>query len=200
MGSFNPWLQRTWFPGDLVLLEAGNVVPADLRLTDVTGLRMDESALTGESQPVDKLVEPLAGEDLPLGDRLNMAYKGTSVTRGRGQGLVVGTAMATELGRIAALLTHGAVVKTPLKQRLTRFRATAGTGRTGDLRRPIPARARPGPATSVDVPYRGNTGGGCHSGGTARRDHDCPRAGRRVSLASAMRWCAAYPPWKPWVP
>ncbi len=107
--------------GDLVLLEAGNVVPADLRLTELTGLRLDESALTGESQPIDKRVDTLVEEDLPLGDRQNMAYKGTSVTRGRGRGLVVGTAMATELGRIATLLSHGAPAKTPLQQRLTRF-------------------------------------------------------------------------------
>ncbi len=107
-------------PGDLVLLEAGNVVPADVRLVEVTALRLDESALTGESQPVDKVTGALSGQDLPVADRVNMAYKGTAVTRGRGQGLVVGTGMASEVGRIAALLSHEAI-QTPLKQRLTRF-------------------------------------------------------------------------------
>lgn len=76
-------------PGDIVLLEAGNSVPADLRLMEAYALRIDESALTGESVPVDKQCEQIALEDVPLGDRKNMAYKGTLVTNGRASAVVV---------------------------------------------------------------------------------------------------------------
>jgi P-type Ca2+ transporter type 2C len=107
-------------PGDLVELEAGNILPADVRLTELSALKVDESTLTGESQPVDKQIAPLPGTDLPLGDRLNLAFKGTVVTCGRARGLVVATGMKTELGRIAALLS-GESGKTPLQKRLARF-------------------------------------------------------------------------------
>jgi Ca2+-transporting ATPase len=108
-------------PGDLVLLEAGAVVPADVRLLDVHQLRIDESALTGESAPVDKSTAPLDDVALPLAERPCMAFKGASVTHGRGRGLVVATGMATELGHIAGLLAAVPPVPTPLQQRLARF-------------------------------------------------------------------------------
>ena len=106
-------------PGDLVLLEAGNLVPADLRLVETAQLRIEEAALTGESHAVDKVPGPLADPDAPLGERLNMAYRGTVVAQGRGSGIVVATGMDTEVGRIARLLTQTATARTPLQQRLT---------------------------------------------------------------------------------
>ncbi|MCC6621500.1 MAG: cation-translocating P-type ATPase [Deltaproteobacteria bacterium] len=112
---------RELVTGDIVLIEAGNVVPADLRLIEAARLRHAEAALTGESQPVDKGTAALADAALPLGDRANMAWKGTLVAQGRGVGVVVATGTGTELGRIARLLAREDEVKTPLQKRLARF-------------------------------------------------------------------------------
>ncbi|MRR13123.1 ATPase, partial [bacterium] len=90
--------------GDIVLLDAGRVVPADLRILESASLRIAEAALTGESQPVEKQVEPVCELEAPLGDRTSMAYKGTQVVYGRGVGVVTGVGLGTELGRIADLL------------------------------------------------------------------------------------------------
>ncbi len=107
-------------PGDIVVLEAGNVVPADIRLYEINALRIDESSLTGESVSVDKESDELKEANIPLGDQLNMAFKGTLVTHGKAEGLVVRTGMNTELGKIAGLLQEKEAV-TPLQARMTKF-------------------------------------------------------------------------------
>lgn len=105
-------------PGDIVLLEAGNVTPADLRLLECVNLRLQEAALTGESEAIEKHIRPISQSELPLGDRRNMAYMGTTVTYGRGAGVVVASGMDTELGHIAGLLQDVAAEMTPLQKRL----------------------------------------------------------------------------------
>jgi P-type Ca2+ transporter type 2C len=108
-------------PGDVVLLEAGNVVPADLRLLEVEELQVDESALTGETGAAAKQVQRLTAAGLPTGDRTNLVYRGSLITRGRGSGAAIATGQATEIGRIAQLLRREQTVLTPLQARLTRF-------------------------------------------------------------------------------
>lgn len=105
-------------PGDIVLLEAGDKVPADLRLLECASLQVEEAALTGESLSIDKHIDALPQEDLPLGDRICMAYLGSSVTYGRGVGLVMGTGMKTEMGNIARQLSEAKEEKTPLQKKL----------------------------------------------------------------------------------
>jgi Ca2+-transporting ATPase len=105
-------------PGDIVLVEAGNRVPADGRVSLAATLEIEEAALTGESLPVGKTAEPVPGTDIPLGDRICMAYMNTSVTRGRGELIVTSTGMDTEIGHIANMLANTETSKTPLQRQL----------------------------------------------------------------------------------
>lgn len=108
-------------PGDIILLEAGSVVPADCRLIESANLQVQESALTGESAPVEKNALARLAPDVPLGDRVNMGFKGTQVTYGRGVAVVAATGMQTELGKVAGLLQTVQQEQTPLQRRLTQL-------------------------------------------------------------------------------
>ncbi|MGC6767150.1 cation-translocating P-type ATPase [Enterococcus sp. LJL51] len=110
-------------PGDIVLLEAGDVVPADLRILEAASLKIEEAALTGESVPVEKKtgILPQSEQEIGIGDRINMAYSNSNVTYGRGTGVVVGTGMNTEVGKIAGMLSGEKEQETPLKRNLNQL-------------------------------------------------------------------------------
>jgi Ca2+-transporting ATPase len=114
-------------PGDIVILETGDIIPADLRLIEAVNLKIQESALTGESVPVDKHTELLTGEDIALGDRVNMAFSSGIVTYGRGRGIVVTTGMRTEVGRIAEMIQQTEDTGTPMAHRLEKLGKVLGT-------------------------------------------------------------------------
>ncbi|MDE2483901.1 MAG: cation-translocating P-type ATPase [candidate division NC10 bacterium] len=109
---------RALVPGDVVLLRAGDKIPADVRLIEAVNLQIEEAALTGESIPVDKYAAPLTNGELTLGDRRNMAYAGTAATYGRGRAVVVATGMHTEFGKIAQMLQTVETGRTPLQENL----------------------------------------------------------------------------------
>ncbi|MCA9916980.1 MAG: cation-translocating P-type ATPase [Anaerolineales bacterium] len=109
---------RELVPGDVVILEAGNLVPADGRLVESVNLKVEEAALTGESEPVSKVIDPIEKKELPIGDRKNMVFMGTVITYGRGTAVITETGMKTELGNIAELIQGVEQEQTPLQRRL----------------------------------------------------------------------------------
>lgn len=109
---------RDLVPGDVILLRAGDKIPADARLIEAVNLQIEEASLTGESVPVEKHAAPLADAELAVGDRRNMAYAGTAATYGRGRAIVVATGMSTEFGKIARMLETIDVGRTPLQENL----------------------------------------------------------------------------------
>ena len=111
-------------PGDVVILEAGDAVPADGRIIECASMKIEEAALTGESVPVNKLVKVLnldGEKDIPLGDRKNMMYMGSTVVYGRGKAVITGTGMDTEMGKIASALSEAKEDETPLQKKLTQL-------------------------------------------------------------------------------
>lgn len=111
-------------PGDVILLEAGDRVPADARLLESVGLQADESAMTGESEPVSKACDQLLPEEAPLGDRINMVIASTVITAGRGKAVVVATGMDTQMGRIAGMLMDAEQSRTPLQKKMAEISKT----------------------------------------------------------------------------
>ncbi len=122
---------RDIVPGDIIRVEAGNRVPADARIIDSVNLKVQESALTGESEPTEKVVSPVPGRNIPLGDRMNMAYMGTTVTYGRGTAVVTETGMRTEIGNIASMIQDVEDEPTPLQKRLARLGNTLAISALG---------------------------------------------------------------------
>jgi Ca2+-transporting ATPase len=111
---------REVVPGDIVLLQVGDRIPADLRILESVNLQADEAALTGESVPIEKQTDSIANPDIAIADRRDMAYSGTVVTYGRGRGIVIATGMRTEFGKIAEMLQAVEVGRTPLQENLDR--------------------------------------------------------------------------------
>lgn len=115
-------------PGDVVFIDAGRFIPADLRLVEAANLQIEESALTGESVPVDKIASPLEQGEIPLGDQRNMAFMSTLSTYGRGIGIAVHTGMETEIGKIAKMLGNQGKESTPLQKKLDELGKILGIG------------------------------------------------------------------------
>jgi hypothetical protein len=184
-------------PGDVVLLESGDKVPADLRLADAKNFRTEEAALTGESVPAEKSTDAVS-ENATVGDRESMAFSGTMVVSGRATGLVVATGSETELGRINQLLTGVSALETPLLRQIKKFGYRGDRGRPGvrvwkvgeghRIRRALSGRGRhcsfndPGrPACT----YHDNIGNRRAANGATQRDHSQAAGGGNTRLGIA---------------
>ncbi len=113
-------------PGDIVVLDTGDYIPADLRIIEAVNLKSQEASLTGESVPVEKSTEKIDGEEIGIGDRVNMLFSSSLVTYGRGKGIVVETGMTTEVGKIAGMINNTEKQETPLQQKLNKLGKTLG--------------------------------------------------------------------------
>ena len=125
-GKLNVIPSRELVPGDIVVLETGDYIPADLRLIEAVNLKVQESALTGESVPVEKDTSIIEGEEVSLGDRINMAFSSSLITYGRGKGIVTATGMDTEVGKIAEIISATDKTETPLQVKLNKLGKTLG--------------------------------------------------------------------------
>ena len=117
---------RELVPGDIVVLDTGDYIPADLRIVEAVNLKSQESSLTGESVPVEKSVEAIKEEEIGIGDRTNMLFSSSLVTYGRGKGIVVETGMTTEVGKIAKMINSSEKQETPLQKKLDKLGKTLG--------------------------------------------------------------------------
>lgn len=117
-GEVSEMVSEQLVPGDIVVLDTGDIIPADMRLIEAVNLKIQESALTGESVPAEKSTRAIDAEDVPLGDRDNMAFSTGVITYGRGKGVIVGTGMDTEVGKIAGMLQSAQETETPMGKRL----------------------------------------------------------------------------------
>ncbi len=122
---------RELVPGDVVLLDTGDAIPADLRLVEAVNLKVQDSALTGESVPEEKFICAIAEKNVPLGDRDNLGFSSSIVTYGRGKGIVIGTGMNAEVGKIASLIQSVPDMKTPMQHKLDQLGKFLGIGALG---------------------------------------------------------------------
>ncbi len=113
-------------PGDIVILDTGDYIPADLRIIEAINLKSQEASLTGESVPVEKNIQKIDGEEIGIGDRINMLFSSSLITYGRGKGIVVETGMTTEVGKIAGMINNTEKQETPLQQKLNKLGKTLG--------------------------------------------------------------------------
>ena len=127
-GSIKSLPSKYLVPGDIVVLETGDYIPADLRIFEAINFKVQESSLTGESVPVEKEASRIEKEEIALGDRTNMLYSSSLVTYGRGKGIVVETGMSTEVGKIAGMLSNTEEQETPLQKKLNSLGKTLGFG------------------------------------------------------------------------
>ena len=115
---------RELVPGDIVVLDTGDYIPADLRIIEAVNLKSQESSLTGESVPVEKFTDVIEDKEIGIGDRKNMLFSSSLITYGRGKGIVVETGMTTEVGKIAGMLNNTEEQETPLQQKLNKLGTT----------------------------------------------------------------------------
>ena len=125
-GSMSVIPAKELVPGDIIVLDTGDYIPADLRIVEAVNLKSQESSLTGESVPVEKSVEKLDDKEIGIGDRVNMLFSSSLVTYGRGKGIVVETGMTTEVGKIAGMINSAEKQETPLQQKLNKLGKTLG--------------------------------------------------------------------------
>ena len=182
---------HTLVPGDLIVLQTGDKIPADGRLTSSINLQVEESALTGESVPVGKQTAPLDTGDLAIGDRTNMVHAGTAVTYGRGRAIVVATAMQTEFGQIAQLLQTVETAQTPLQANLHRVGVVLARAALVIVALIVALGLSPWPALDRDAHLWHCVGGGSGSRGVTCRGHHLARP-RRPAHGQAQ--CPGTPP------